>query len=708
MSDNPYPQDEGSQLYDNFDISPPSIVIRKADTDQSLNKIMLTQESQDINNYYTENTDNNKNSSNYEDYTFSGNSSNRQQNQQHMYEDMSTQFQYSNNSSFEPPPAPTVELTDDPLPNFNYPPSNIYINDNASDISLNTKDLPQFTTNEFLSPTSQLSTPFSPGHYSQSSQDFLQVNHTNSSNNNNLLNPRSPSQYSSHSLYSDNSSQPASPFLDAASHVSNNSFVPPVIPSALSDVGSQHLDPSNNLGVSVNQHFDSVNEFLSAGEIQLGQSVSSTNLPSMEDSMKWGGSGQEVYTSLAMMEQRVNTGNSGIELATHQFSEIQVKQDEQQQQQQQANINQQYSFSNPQMKFDFDITVTPPPQQQEVKSYGNDKDLNNSGSTNDNNNSQLDIVSTAATNNSNQLLTENNLSNYNQLNQQTRQSNDNDSLQIHRDASGIIISINQAPEEVAAKTPSLFSNSSANSSIHNSPRSDIDKGSQYHNNGDGNSLLPNSQLLPSSPNSNHDSYASGNDENNLLNPEEFQSVKRGRRKSHASRSSTNPHSVSPRSRSKSPNDASDNESEDVLQSREKMLELALPSSSSKRTQKHPSLYACHLCDKRFTRPYNLKSHIRTHTQEKPFICSKCGKSFARSHDKKRHELLHQGIKNFKCEGYLQDGTRWGCGKSFARADALRRHFQTEAGKQCVKRLLLEEQANSNGKPIATSSGVEIT
>ena len=46
---------------------------------------------------------------------------------------------------------------------------------------------------------------------------------------------------------------------------------------------------------------------------------------------------------------------------------------------------------------------------------------------------------------------------------------------------------------------------------------------------------------------------------------------------------------------------------------------------------------------------------------------------------KRHELLHQGIKNFKCEGYLQDGTRWGCGKLFARADALRRHFQTEAG-----------------------------
>ncbi|KAG8203553.1 CRZ1, partial [Candida africana] len=734
MSNNPHPQDDGSQLYDNFEISPPSIVIRKADTDQSLNKIMLNQESQDINNYYTENVKNDNNPNNsYQDYTFSGNSSNQQhqqQQQQHLYEDLPTQFQYSNNSFFEPPPAPTVELTDDPLPNFNYPPSNIYINDNASDISLNTKDLPQFTTNEFLSPTSQLSTPFSPGHYSQLLQDFLQVNHTNGSgnnnnnnNNNNLLNPRSPSQYSSHSLYSDNSSQPASPFLDAASHVSNNSFIPPVIPTALSDVGSQNLDPSHNLGLSANQHFDSVNEFLSTGEIQLGQSVSSTNLPSMEeDSIKWGGgNGQEGYTSLAMMEQRASADNNGMRLATHQFSETQIKQEDQQ-----TNMNHQYTFSNPQMNFDFDITVTPPPQQLEVKPFGNDKDMNNSSGTtnnnnNNNNNSQFDIVSTAATNNSNQLLTENNLSNYNQL-QRTEQGNDNDSLQIHRDATGIIISINQAPEEIAAKTPSLFSNFSANSSIHNSPRSDIDnKSGQYYNNGgDGNSLVPNSQLLPSSPNSNNDNYGGGgssNDENNLLNPEEFQSVKRGRRKSHASRTSTNPNSLSPRSRSrsrssaKSSNDAviSDNdESDDVLQSREKMLELALPSLSSKRTQKHPSLYACHLCDKRFTRPYNLKSHIRTHTQEKPFICSKCGKLFARSHDKKRHELLHQGIKNFKCEGYLQDGTRWGCGKLFARADALRRHFQTEAGKQCVKRLLLEEQANSSGKPLATSSGVEIT
>ena len=103
MSNNPHPQDDGSQLYDNFEISPPSIVIRKADTDQSLNKIMFNQESQDINNYYTENAKNDNNLIIAIKTTHFRNSSNQQhqqqqQQQQHLYEDLPTQFQYSNNS----------------------------------------------------------------------------------------------------------------------------------------------------------------------------------------------------------------------------------------------------------------------------------------------------------------------------------------------------------------------------------------------------------------------------------------------------------------------------------------------------------------------------------------------------------------------------------------------------------------------------------
>ena len=119
-----------------------------------------------------------------------------------------------------------------------------------------------------------------------------------------------------------------------------------------------------------------------------------------------------------------------------------------------------------------------------------------------------------------------------------------------------------------------------------------------------------------------------------------------------------------------------------------------PSNGSKdgRVQKHPATFQCNLCPKRFTRAYNLRSHLRTHTDERPFVCTVCGKAFARQHDRKRHEGLHSGEKKFVCKGQLQSGSQWGCGRRFARADALGRHFRSEAGRVCIKPLLDEEAA----------------
>jgi uncharacterized Zn-finger protein len=283
----------------------------------------------------------------------------------------------------------------------------------------------------------------------------------------------------------------------------------------------------------------------------------------------------------------------------------------------------------------------------------------------------------------NTRLTENNLSNYNQQLQNT----END----------IVISIQQAPEIIAARTPSLFSNSSANSSVHSRTSSAHNNSSIKHQNSSHgqDNLVPTSHQTPQSPGS---TYSTENDE--LLKPDEFLSMKRGRKKSHSYKTHSRNTSTSSFSRSSGLRLEDDADESEALNasSREKMLELASPNMSSKRTQKHPSAYSCHLCEKKFTRPYNLKSHLRTHTDERPFICNVCGKAFARQHDRKRHEDLHTGEKKFQCKGLLKDGTVYGCGRKFARADALRRHFQTEAGKECIRLLIEEEEREKKLNP----------
>ncbi|KAF2872703.1 hypothetical protein BDV95DRAFT_491534 [Massariosphaeria phaeospora] len=161
------------------------------------------------------------------------------------------------------------------------------------------------------------------------------------------------------------------------------------------------------------------------------------------------------------------------------------------------------------------------------------------------------------------------------------------------------------------------------------------------------------------------------------------------------------------SRSPSPSTKSSRRSStSSIPNRDYILDLADPSrpasslpgeggSSAKRTQKHPATFQCTLCPKRFTRAYNLRSHLRTHTDERPFVCSVCSKAFARQHDRKRHEGLHSGEKKFVCRGNLKDASNWGCGRRFARADALGRHFRSEAGRVCI-RPLLEEEAQEKG------------
>ncbi|KAL4933619.1 C2H2 zinc finger protein [Aspergillus undulatus] len=101
--------------------------------------------------------------------------------------------------------------------------------------------------------------------------------------------------------------------------------------------------------------------------------------------------------------------------------------------------------------------------------------------------------------------------------------------------------------------------------------------------------------------------------------------------------------------------------------------LSLPSSGlNKARQRSPSAkkHRCPYCQTEFTRHHNLKSHLLTHSQEKPFVCTTCQSRFRRLHDLKRHQKLHTGERPHICPK---------CGRRFARGDALARHNKGQGG-----------------------------
>ncbi len=98
--------------------------------------------------------------------------------------------------------------------------------------------------------------------------------------------------------------------------------------------------------------------------------------------------------------------------------------------------------------------------------------------------------------------------------------------------------------------------------------------------------------------------------------------------------------------------------------------------------------SCPLCPKSFSRPSQLRRHLRVHTRERPFVCSDCGRCFSQKNSLRAHEnAVHAGERPFKCPF---------CDLAVAQKSNLKTHIR-RAHEEQAKRLVREVAGRQAGE-----------